>query len=203
MHTKDNLVPSRPLQCSAWTWAQLTNLTSSFPCVVSPALCDVGCANRPEMLFLPHESAPGLSLLCHVRGPHGHTPRGPLPSSFLSHPVAWSSALPAGAPPPHSSLQGPAVGSQLSKGLLAVASGQRHLLQHLWPLPHRHRPSRFLWARAGPAPGRDACGFRPSIPLSAPPASGRCLQDPPRAPGPRPDPSPAASNWFRHPRGKS
>lgn len=157
--------------------------------------------NRPETLFLPRDSAPALSLLCHGPGLTGHTP-GVLSTARSRH-TRSHRAVPSPpcrgptrrlAPAPRGGLPGRPKARWL----------WHRLLQHLRPLPHRHRPSRFLWAWAGPGPGRDACGFRPPIPLSGPPPSGRCPPGSARRPRPTPRSQPCTPHTgFATPGGRA
>lgn len=169
MHHKDNSVP-RPFPGGRrMDLAQLAGFTSAFPC----ARRDAGCENRPETLLLPRESAPGPSLLCHGRGlrvtlpgvlsPARHTERSP--PSWRPRPAARPGP-PRWAPRPRP--PGSAASCNTC-GRFLIASG---------------RPASCGRGRAGP--GRGACGFGPSIPLSGPPPSGRC--PPGAAWHPRPTP---------------
>lgn len=174
MHHKDNSVP-RPFPGGRrMDLAQLAGFTSAFPC----ARRDAGCENRPETLLLPRESAPGPSLLCHGQGLRVTLPGVLSPARHTERsPPSWR-PCPAARPGP------PPVGSQ------AAASGQRRLLQHLRPLPHRQRPARFLWARAGRARAGAPVVSGPRFPFRGPLPLGAALQERPGTPGPRPDPTP-------------
>lgn len=166
--------------------AQLAGFTSAFPC----ARRDAGCENRPETLLLPRESAPGPSLLCHGRGLRVTLPGVLSPARHTERsPPSWR-PRPAARPGP------PPVGSQ------AAASGQRRLLQHLRPLPHRQRPARFLWARAGRA-GQGRLWFRAlDSPFGAPSLWALPSRSGLAPPAHAQIPPLCGSNWFRHPRGE-
>lgn len=189
MHHKDNSVP-RPFPGGRrMDLAQLAGFTSAFPC----ARRDAGCENRPETLLLPRESAPGPSLLCHGRGlrvtlpgvlyPARHTERSP--PSWRPRPAARP------GPPPPGGLPGRGLRAAPPPATPAAASSS----PAAGPLPV---------GEGGPGPGRGACGFGPSIPLSGPPPSGRCPPGAAWHPRPTPRSHPcAAQTGFAIPRVKS
>lgn len=94
------------------------------------------------------------------------------------------------APPPGGPARRLAQGPPPPVGSQAAASGQHRLLQHLRPLPHRQRPARFLWARAGRARAGAPVVSGPRFPFRGPLPLGAALQERPGTPGPRPDPTP-------------